>query len=40
VRDFEQLAKWSYKLSEVEQIVIDAPTFSEAGEQLDEEATA
>jgi ParB family chromosome partitioning protein len=39
-RYFEQLAKWGYGLSEVEQIVIDATTPSAADEQLDEEATA
>jgi ParB family chromosome partitioning protein len=37
---FEQLAKWGYGLSEVEQIVIDAMTPTEADEQLHEEAAA
>jgi ParB family chromosome partitioning protein len=39
-RYFEQLAKWGYGLSEVEQIVIDATTPAEIDEELDEEATA
>jgi ParB family chromosome partitioning protein len=38
-RYFEQLAKWGYGLSEVEQIVIDATTPTEIDEEPDEEAT-